>query len=54
MPVGSTSQSSVQESCFADICLLIALRRFYPLPVRQAGALPTASSGFGAARLPFG
>src|SRR4029077_7989482 len=50
MPVGSTSQRSVQVSGFADICLLPPLRRLYPLPVRQASALPTASSGFAVAR----
>jgi hypothetical protein len=46
MPVGSTSQRSVQESGFASIGLLTPLRRLYPLPVRQASALPTASSRF--------
>src|SRR6516162_5648148 len=46
MPVGSTSQCSVQESGFTEICLLTPLRRLYPLPVRQASALPTASSRF--------
>src|SRR3989338_6346731 len=50
MPVGYTSQRSVQVSGFADICLLTTLRRLYPLPVRQASALPTASSGFAVAR----
>jgi len=50
MPVGSTSQRSVQVSGFADICLLTPLRRLYPLPVRQASALPTASSRFAVAR----
>ena len=46
MPVGSTSQRSVQELGFASIGLLTLLRRLYPLPVRQASVLPTASSGF--------
>ena len=50
MPVGSTSQPSVQVSGFADICLLTPLRRLYPLPVRQASALPAASSRFAVAR----
>jgi hypothetical protein len=46
MPVGSTSQRSVQESGFASIGLLTPLRRLYPLPVRRASALPTASFRF--------
>jgi len=46
MPVGSTSQRSVQESGFASIGLLTPLRRLYPLPVRQASILPTASFRF--------
>src|SRR5208337_4902930 len=46
MPVGSTSQRSVQELGFASIGLLTPLRRLYPLPVRQASVLPSASSGF--------
>ena len=46
MPVGSTSQRSVQEPGFASSCLLTPLRRLYPLPVRRASALPTASFGF--------
>src|ERR1035441_11013228 len=46
MPVGSTSQRSVQELGFASIGLLTPPRRLYPLPVRQASVLPTASSGF--------
>src|SRR5438552_13676871 len=50
MPVGYTSQRSVQVSGFADIGLLTPLRRLDPLPVRQASALPTASSGFAVAR----
>jgi hypothetical protein len=50
MPVGYTSQRSVQVSGYADICLPTPLRRLYPLPVRQASALPTASSGFAVAR----
>src|SRR5665213_1301338 len=50
MPVGFTSQRSVQVSGFADIGLLTPLRRLYPLPVRQATALPSASSRFAVAR----
>ena len=50
MPVGSTSQRSVQVSGFTFICLLTPLRRLYPLPVRQASALPRASFGFAVAR----
>src|SRR5271166_1146059 len=46
MPVGSTSQPSVQELGFASIGLLTPLRRLYPLPVRQASTLPTASFRF--------
>src|SRR5271157_382765 len=46
MPVGSTSQRSVQELGFASIGPLTPLRRLYPLPVRQASVLPTASSRF--------
>jgi hypothetical protein len=46
MPVGYTSQRSVQESGFASIGLLTPLRRLYPLPVRQASVLPSASSRF--------
>src|SRR5271166_1225861 len=46
MPVGSTSQRSVQELGFASIGLLTPPCRLYPLPVRQASALPTASSRF--------
>ena len=46
MPVGSTSQPSVQVLGFASIGLLTPLRRLYPLPVRRASALPTASSRF--------
>src|SRR5205807_4515787 len=46
MPVGSTSQRSVQELGFASIGLLTPLRRLYPLPIRQASVLPSASSGF--------
>src|ERR1019366_1201502 len=40
MPVGSTSRRSVQELGFASIGLLTPPRRLYPLPVRQACALP--------------
>jgi hypothetical protein len=36
----------VQESGFASIGLLTPLRRLYPLPVRRASALPTASFRF--------
>jgi hypothetical protein len=50
MPVGFTSQRSVQVLGFADTCLLTPLRRLHPLPVRQASALPSASSGFAVAR----
>src|SRR5215470_16356501 len=46
MPVGSTSQCSVQELGFTEICLLTPLRRLYPLPVRRASVLPTASFRF--------
>src|SRR5271157_6561738 len=46
MPVGSTSPRSVQESGFASNGLLTPPCRLYPLPVRQASALPTASSRF--------
>src|SRR5271157_1692322 len=46
MPVGSTSQRSVQELGFASIGLLTPPCRLYPLPVRQASALPTASFRF--------
>src|SRR5579859_2633473 len=44
MPVGSTSQCSVQELGFTDIGLLTPRRRLYPLPIRQASVLPAASS----------
>src|SRR5947207_8578566 len=50
MPVGYTSQRSVQVSGFTDICLLPRCAASYPLPVRQASALPSASSGFAVAR----
>ena len=50
MPVGSTPQRPVQVSGFDDIYRLTPLRRLYPLPVRQASALPSASSGFAVAR----
>src|SRR5438876_4428246 len=50
MPVGSTSSRSVQVLGFADTCLLTPLRRLNPLPVRQASALPSASSGFAVTR----
>ena len=50
MPGGYTVQRPVQVSGFADIGLLTPLRSLYPLPVRQASALPSASSGFAVAR----
>jgi len=46
MPVGSTSQRSLQALGFPEICLLTPLRCLYPLPVRQASALLTASFRF--------
>jgi hypothetical protein len=46
MPVGSTPQRSVQVLGFASMGPLTPPCRLYPLPVRQASALPTASSGF--------
>jgi hypothetical protein len=46
MPVGSTSQRSVQELGFASIGLLTPLLRLYPFPVRQASVLPSASFRF--------
>src|SRR6201981_4273298 len=46
MPVGSTSQRSVQELGFASIGLLTPLLRLYPLPVRQASVVPSASFRF--------
>src|ERR1039458_2863659 len=46
MPVGSTSQRSVQELGFASLGPLTPACRLYPLPVRQASVLPTASSRF--------
>src|ERR1017187_7942449 len=46
MPVGSTSRRSVQELGFASMGLLTPPCRLYPLPVRQASVLPTASSRF--------
>jgi len=45
-----TSQRSVQASGFADMGLLTPLRRLYPLPVRQASALLSASSRFAVTR----
>src|ERR1700731_1986683 len=44
MPVGSTPHRSVQVPGFDDHRHLTPMRRLYPLPVRQASALPTASS----------
>src|ERR1022692_4865853 len=46
MPVRSTSRRSVQELGFASIGLLTPPCRLYPLPLRQASVLPTASSRF--------
>lgn len=46
MPVGSTSQHSVQDLGFTDIGLLTLLCCLYPLPVRQASVLPSASFRF--------
>jgi hypothetical protein len=43
MRVGSTSPRSVHASGFAFHCLLTPRCRLYPLPVRRASALPTAS-----------
>src|SRR5271157_719711 len=42
MPVGSTSRRSVQVLGFASIGPLTPPCRLYPLPVRQASALPTS------------
>src|ERR1035441_5314110 len=46
MPVGYTSRRSVQVLGFAYICPLTPPCRLYPLAIRQASALPTASSRF--------
>src|SRR5271165_646335 len=46
MPVGSTSRRSVQVLGFASMRPLTPPCRLYPLPVRQASALPAASSRF--------
>jgi hypothetical protein len=46
MPVGSTSQHSVQDLGFTDISLLTLLCCLYPLPVRQASVLLSASFRF--------
>jgi len=46
MPVGYTSSRSVQVLGLADIGLLTPPGRLYPIAVRQASALPTASSRF--------
>src|SRR5207237_4628732 len=43
MPVGSTPHRSVQVPGFDDLGHLTPVRRLYPLPVRQASALPPAS-----------
>jgi len=50
MPVGFTPRRSVQGSGFDDPCRLTPTRRLYPLPVGQASALLTASSGLSVAR----
>ena len=50
MPVGSTSQHPVQVLGFDDMGRLTLLRRLYPLPVRQASALPSASFRFAVTR----
>ena len=50
MPVGFTPCRSVQVSGFDDIGRLTPAHRLYPLPVRQASALPSASSRFAVAR----
>jgi hypothetical protein len=50
MPVGSAPCLSVQASGFDDNGRLTQARRLYPLPVRQASALPSASSRFAVAR----
>src|SRR6516162_2586415 len=44
MPVGSTPHCSVQVPGFGNHGCFTPVRRLYPLPVRQASALPTASS----------
>jgi hypothetical protein len=56
MPVGYTPHRAVHVSGFDDVCRLTPMQRLYPLPVRQASALPSASSGFAVARdtLAFG
>ncbi len=56
MPVGFTSQRSVQVSGFDGLGHLTPLRRLYPLPVRQASILPRASFRFAVTRdtLAFG
>ena len=46
MPVGSTSQHSVQDLGFADMGLLTLLCCLYPLSVRQASVLLSASFRF--------
>ncbi len=46
MPVGSTSRRSVQVLGFTSMGPLTPPCRLYPLPVRQASALPAASSRF--------
>jgi len=56
MPVGYTSRRSLQVPGIADIGLFTPPSRLFPLAIRQAGALPAASSGFRLATdtLPFG
>ena len=44
MPVGYTPHRSVQVLSFDDGGRLTPMRRLYPLPVRQASALLSASS----------
>ncbi|MFJ3150963.1 hypothetical protein, partial [Pseudomonas hunanensis] len=50
IPVGFTSQRSVQVLGFGDCCRLTPLCRLYPLPVRQASILPRASFRFAVTR----
>jgi hypothetical protein len=45
-PFGSTSRRCVQELGFASLGPLTPPCRLYPLPLRQASVLPTASSRF--------
>ena len=50
MPVGFTPHRSVQVLGFDNMGRLTPVRRLYPLPVRQASALPSASSRFAVTR----